>query len=318
MNFLIIGSTGFIGQALLKSLRAYKDFRITTVTREPLTPEYSEYNHVIPHFTSDTDWSVILKDIDVVIYLAGITNSKYSDRQDAFEDLLEVNSKSPINLARQASVNNVRRFIYLSTIKVNGEQSFDTPFTSIPSKIPTDPYGLSKFRAEQGLLYVSEQTKLEVVLIRPPLVYGPGVKGNMHSLMSSIDKGWPLPLGSVKNKRSLVSLDNLLSLIILCTTHKSAANNTFLVSDDQDISTPALITGLANLMGKPARLVPIPQAALVFAFSVLGKKSVADRVCGNLQVNISEAKDLLGWLPIVTLDESLKKMVDARNKHLNK
>lgn len=214
------------------------------------------------------------------------------------------------NLARQAVEAGVRRFVYLSSIKVNGEQTQKgAPFSEEDTPAPEDPYGISKMEAEQGLQRLAAETGLEVVIIRPPLVYGPGVKGNFASMVKLVDKGLPLPLGAVDNKRSLIALDNLVDLIIVCIEHPAAANQVFMAGDGEDLSTTELLRGIACALGKPSRLVSVPEGVLMFGASLFGKKAVARRLLGSLQVDISKARDLLGWQPPVSVEEGLTRTV---------
>jgi len=232
--------------------------------------------------------------------------------QDGFADPLaayrETNVAGTLNLARQAAAMGIKRFVFLSSIKVNGEQTqIGRPFTPNDIPNPTDPYGISKAEAEEGLRQIADQTGMEVVIIRPVLVYGPGVKGNFLSMMRWLNKGIPLPLGAINNARSLVSLDNLVDLIVTCLNHPAAANQTFLVSDGEDVSTTTLLRKTAAAMGKSARLVPVPAHLLELGSAVLGKQEMAQRLCGSLQVEIEKTRRLLGWQPPLTLDEGLLK-----------
>jgi nucleoside-diphosphate-sugar epimerase len=232
--------------------------------------------------------------------------------KDNVSDLLaeyrKVNVDGTLNLVRQAAEAGVRRFIFISTIKVNGEQTLLSKlFTAEDTPAPEDAYGISKMEAEQGLQALAAETGMEVVIIRPPLVYGPGAKGNFASMIKLIEKGLPLPLGAIHNKRSLVALDNLIDLIITCIDHPAAANQVFLAGDDEDLSTTELLQGVARAMGKPARLVPVPVGLLMFGATVVGKKAMAQRLLGSLQVDISKARNLLGWQPPLSVGEGLKR-----------
>lgn len=220
------------------------------------------------------------------------------------------NVDGTLNLARQAAAAGVKRFVFVSSIKVNGESTLPgRAFAEAEAPNPQDAYGLSKYEAERGLRQLSADTGMEVVIIRPPLVYGPGVKANFSSLMRSVQRGWPLPLGAVYNQRSLVSLSNLVDFIVTCITHPKAANATFLVSDGQDLSTTELVRGMAQAAGVPARLLPVPVWALQAGASLLGKGDAVQRLCGNLQVDISKARSLLGWVPPVSVEEGLRRVM---------
>ena len=258
----------------------------------------------------ETLWSTALLDVETVIHLAArvhVMNDTHADPLTAFR---AVNVDGALNLGRQAAAAGVKRFVFVSSVKVNGE--FTLPcqaFTEADEPNPQDAYGQSKCEAEQGLRQIAAETGMEVVIIRPPLVYGPGVKANFASLMRAVQRGYPLPLGSVHNQRSLVALDNLVDFIITCATLPQAANQTFLVSDGQDLSTIELIRGLAHAAGVTARLLPVPVPWLRAVASLLGKADAVDRLCGNLQVDISKARKLLAWTPPVTVDEGLRRAV---------
>jgi nucleoside-diphosphate-sugar epimerase len=204
----------------------------------------------------------------------------------------------------------VKRYVFMSSIKVNGELTQPgLAFTEADTPNPQDPYAFSKHEAELGLRQIAAETGMEVVIIRPPLVYGPGVKANFAALMRAVQKGWPMPLGTIHNHRSLVALDNLVDFIVLCATHPQAANQTFLVSDGQDLSTTELIRGMAQAAGVSARLLPVPIWALQVGATLLGKGDAVQRLCGNLQVDISNARGLLGWVPPVLVAEGLRRAV---------
>jgi nucleoside-diphosphate-sugar epimerase len=217
-----------------------------------------------------------------------------------------VNVDGTLNLVRQAATAGVKRFVFISSVKVNGELTQPgRAFTETDAAAPQDAYGQSKHEAEQGLRQLAADTGMEVVIIRPPLVYGPGVKANFAALMRAVQRGWPLPLGAVHNQRSLVALDNLVDFIVTCITHPQAANQTFLVSDGEDLSTTELVRGMAQAVGVPARLLPVPVWALQAGATLLGKGDAVQRLCGNLQVDISKARNLLGWTPPVSVAAGL-------------
>jgi nucleoside-diphosphate-sugar epimerase len=227
---------------------------------------------------------------------------------DPLSEYRRTNVHGTLNLARQAAASGVRRFIFVSSVKVNGESTvLGRSFR--PDDMPAlqDPYGISKMEAEQGLRQIAAETGMDVVIIRPPLVYGPGVKANFAALMRAVQRSWPLPLGAVHNQRSLVAVGNLVDFIITCTTHPAAANQTFLISDGQDLSTTELVRGMAHAAGVSARLLPVPVPLLRLAGRALGKADAIDRLCGNLQVDISKARTLLGWEPPVSVEEGLRR-----------
>jgi nucleoside-diphosphate-sugar epimerase len=225
---------------------------------------------------------------------------------DPLAEFRRVNTVGTLRLAEQAAATGVKRFVFVSSIGVNGVQtSIGKPFSEATQPKPHNAYALSKWEAEQGLMRIADETGLEVVIIRPPLVYGCNAPGNFGSLMRAVQRGWPLPLGAVHNQRSLVALDNLVDFIVTCITHPQAANQTFLVSDGQDLSTTELVRGMAQAAGVPARLLPVPVWALQAGATLLGKGDAVQRLCGNLQVDISKARNLLGWTPPVSVAAGL-------------
>ncbi len=254
-----------------------------------------------------TDWHLALLNVASVVHCAARVHVMHDAAVDSLAAFRAVNVDGTMNLARQAATAGVKRFVFISSVKVNGESTQPgTAFTEADNPNPQDAYGQSKHEAEQGLRQTALDTGMEVVIIRPPLVYGPGVKANFAALMRAVQRGWPLPLGAVHNQRSLVALDNLVDFIAVCRTHPQAANQTFLVSDGQDLSTTELIRGMAQAAGVPARLLPVPVWALQAGAKLLGKGDAVQRLCGNLQVDMSKATQLLGWVPPVSVDEGLK------------
>jgi len=235
---------------------------------------------------------------------------------DALAEFRRINVDGTNNLARQAAAAGVQRFVFLSSIKVNGESSqLNKPFTASDTPKPNDPYGISKLEAEKALLHIASETGLEVVIIRPPLVYGPGVEANFGSMMRWLDRGIPLPLGSVThNRRSMVAIDNLIDLIVTCLSHPAAANQTFLVSDGEDLSTADLLRRMGKALGKPARLFGVPAEALRLGAVMLGKQSMYQRLCGSLQVDIGRTKRLLDWTPPVSVDEGLRRSAEGTRR----
>ena len=258
--------------------------------------------------TGNTDWVKHLTSINVIIHLAAKLHFTKDVHSDSLSSYRETNVNGTLNLARQAVVAGVRRFIFVSSIKVNGEQTLPgKPFTADDLPAPEDAYGISKFEAEQGLMALAKETGMEVVIIRPPLVYGPGVKGNFASMMKLVKSGIPLPLGAIHNQRSLVAIDNLVNLIVTCIDHPVAANQVFLVSDGEDLSTSDLLRRLAKAAGVSSRLIPVPARWLEMGLNMWGKRLIAQRLLGSLQVDISKTRELLGWVPPVSVDEGLKR-----------
>jgi nucleoside-diphosphate-sugar epimerase len=214
-----------------------------------------------------------------------------------------VNVAGTSAFARQAAAAGVKRFVFLSSVKVNGESG---RYTEADPPAPEDAYGISKHEAEAALRAIAKDTGMDVVIIRPPLVYGPGVRANFLALMRAVSRGIPLPLGAVNNRRSLVALGNLVDFIVTCIEHPAAANETFLLSDGEDLSTTDLIRRLAAAMGRPARLLPVPESVLIAGAALLGRRDIARRLLGTLQVDTSKAGQLLGWVPPITVDEGLR------------
>ena len=307
---LITGATGFVGKALLQRFLADDESRrliVAVRTGEQRWPE-----QVQPIVTGDlnpsTDWSIALEGVAVVFHSAARVHVMEDTEADPLTAFRAVNVDGTLNLARQAAAAGVKRFVFISSVKVNGES---TPpgraFAEADAPNPQDAYGQSKREAEKSLCQLAADTGMEVVIIRPPLVYGPGVKANFAALIRAVQRGWPLPLGAVYNQRSLVALDNLVDFIVTCVSHTQAANQTFLVSDGQDLSTTELVRGMAQAAGVSARLLPVPVWALQAGASLLGKVDVVQRLCGNLQVDISKARSLLGWVPPVSVEEGLRR-----------
>ncbi len=227
---------------------------------------------------------------------------------DPLAEYRRVNVDGTLNLARQTAAAGVKRFVFISSIKVNGEATArGKAFQADGVPAPEDAYGQSKLEAEQGLVKLAAETGIEVVIIRPPLVYGPGVKGNFASMIKLVEKGLPLPLGAINNKRSLVGIDNLVDLVIRCIDHPAAANQVFLAGDGEDLSTTELLRAVGKAMGKPARLIPVPVGLLQFGATLLGKKAMAQRLLGSLQVDISKTCELLDWQPPYTVEEGLRR-----------
>jgi nucleoside-diphosphate-sugar epimerase len=311
MKYLITGANGFVGKALCTEL-ARRDFYVRGAIREPLSSPELSYDVVsVGNIGSETDWTEALKGVGVVVHLAARVHVMRDKAVDPLIEFRAVNAEGTLNLARQAAKTNVQRFVYLSSIKVNGEQTLPgQPFTEQDVPTPLDPYGISKYEAEVGLLKIVQQTGMEIVVIRPPLVYGPGVKANFLSMMHAIYKGIPLPLGAIHNRRSLVALDNLVDLILTCIDHPAAANQVFLVSDGEDMSTTELLQRTAVALGKSVQLLPIPQGLLALGLKMLGKKDLAQRLCGSLQVDINKTRNVLGWRPPISVEEGLRKTAE--------
>jgi len=303
---LITGATGFVGKALSVALQQ-KFAMVRKVSRCSTIDTLEQYVQ-IDDIDQHTDWANALHNVDIAIHLAARVHIMSNEKDGNLAAYRRTNVDGTLKLARQAAQAGVKRFIFLSSIKVSGEQTLGCRLFSaddLPS--PEDPYGISKYEAEEGLLALARETGMELVIIRSPLVYGPGVKGNFASMIKWVQAGWPLPLGAVNNRRSLVSLDNLISLIITCIDHPAAANQVFLASDGEDLSTSDLLRRLADAAGVPSRLIPVPIGVLSAGLSLIGKKAIAQRLLGSLQVDIAKTQKLLGWTPPITVDEGLRR-----------
>lgn len=327
MKVLATGATGFVGQALVDNL-IDSNCDVTALVRELSTKLPKEIKQVAagdlrdwsvkpPSFKDDMEQALF--NIDVVIHLAARVHVMDDSSNNPLTAFRTENHDATMALAKIAAEANVKRFIFISSVKVNGEMTeLKKPFTPEDQFVPDDPYGLSKYEAEQGLLALAKETGMEVVIIRPPLVYGPGVRANFESMMKWLNKGVPLPFGAIHNKRSLVGLDNLVSFITHCIDHPQAANEVFLISDGEDVSTTELLNKVAKSLGKKAWLIPVPVSWMTFAARLIGKEAVANRLFGYLQLDSSKATNLLGWKPVTTMNEQLKKTADAYlNKHMS-
>ena len=318
MRVLVTGANGFIGAALIDSLLLQAAHEVIGACRvSNPNPQISKFE--VRQFNLDGVSDIYLQDIDVVIHTAGRVHIMDDRCSNPLAEFRKINTEGTANLALLAAESGVSRFIYLSSIKVNDEMTRPGhPFTPSDVHVPDDPYGLSKYEAEQGLLVLAKETGMEVVIIRPPLVYGPGVKANFASMLKWMGKPVLLPFGAIHNQRSLVALDNLVSFISLCADREKspqAANQVFLISDGQDVSTTQLLRKVGQVLnlqspsGIKAWLVPVPVSIMTFFAKLLGKGDVANRLFGSLQVDSSKARDLLGWEPVITMDEQLAKMV---------
>lgn len=302
----VTGATGFIGHTLIDEL-SRRESKVKVLLRKNSSNSNFE-NVSLANINGSSDYSHFLNGIDCIIHCAARAHVMDEKSNDPLEEYREVNTKGTLNLARQAVEAGVKRFIFVSSIKVNGESTeIGQPFTAVDKPNPVDAYGQSKAEAEAQLLELSKETGLEVVIIRPTLVYGAGVKANFAALMNLVAKGVFLPFGAINNnRRSLVSVYNLVDLIITCIDHPKAVNQIFLVSDDQDISTTEMIRLMGKALGKPARLIPIPVMCYSLAGRILGKQDIVSRLTGSLQVDISLTKQRLDWTPPYKLLDSFK------------
>lgn len=312
MKVLVTGATGFVGSAVVECLATSSVWQpVQGLRREPVTPPAHPWA-VMGELSPDSDWYEALRGCRAVVHCAARVHVMDNPEADPLATFRRANVQGTLNLAHQAAQAGVSRFVFISSIKVNGEQTArEIPFTAEDEPAPSDPYGISKLEAERGLLSLAEETGMEVVILRPPLVYGPGVKANFASMMSWLDKGVPLPLGAIHNRRSLVSRSNLVGLIVTCLGHPAAANQVFLAGDGEDLSTTELLRRMGQALGKPARLLPVPIKLLELAAGMAGKQAIAQRLCGSLRVDIRKTQQLLGWRPPVSVDEALNETAKA-------
>ena len=304
---LVTGATGFVGRALCERLKGHDALRIAV--RNPVAGAWAEPSDVVQAALDPAqDWRPALEGITTIVHCAARVHVMNDDAADPLREFRRINADGTLRLAAQAAEAGAGRFVFISSIKVNGERTVPgQPFTAAQAPDPIDPYGVSKWEAEQQLRQLSAETGMKLVIIRPVLVYGPGVKANFLSMMKWLYKGVPLPLGAIHNKRSLVSLDNLVDLIVTCIDHPRAANQTFLVSDGEDLSTTELLQRMSQALGKQPRLLPVPAWMLETAAKFAGKQSIAQRLCGSLQDDISYTRERLGWTPPVSVDAALRK-----------
>lgn len=306
---VVTGGNGFVGGALC-SYMTLNGWHVRPVVRECAG---GHSNHLsVGDIGPDTDWASALAGADFVVHCAARVHVMDEDGTRSLDAYRRVNVAGTLNLARQAAAMGVRRFIFLSSVKVNGEATLiDTPFRAGDVPDPQDAYGISKHEAEVGLLEMADATGMEVVIVRPPLIYGPGVKANFAAMMRWLRRGIPLPFGAVTgNKRSFVALDNLLDLLVTCITHPAAANQTFMVSDGHDLSTRDLLCRMGQAMGKSVHLLPVPPVMLKWGANMLGKSNKARRLLGSLQVDIANTYEVLGWVPPISVDEGLRRAAE--------
>jgi len=310
-NILITGYSGFVGKTLVEKLNEYNEFNIIAYgRRQPIS--------IAPNcfFVGDigplSAYQSALSNVNIVIHCAARAHIMNDEVEEPLAEYRKVNTAGTLNLARQAASAGVKRFVFISSIKVNGEHTYmNNPFRADDKLSPQDPYGVSKAEAEEQLKKLSKETGMEVVIIRPPLVYGPGVKANFAVMMRLAATGIPLPLGGIKeNRRSLVSVYNLVDLIVTCISHPGAANQTFLVSDDEDLSTAKMLSELSLALGKSGRMISLPVKLFEVLGKISGKSAIVDRLCGSLQVDISKTKELLDWQPPVSVKEGFARTAE--------
>ncbi len=309
MDVFITGASGYIGSSVVEKCLE-RGFHIKAVVRKRQALDEVIEQVLIADLSLKPDLSVALKGVDVVIHVAARAHILDDSVAEPLAEFRKVNVDGTLNLARQVAEARVKRFVFISSIGVNGNNN-SRLFNESDKPSPQEPYAFSKYEAEQGLLCLAQKTDMEVVIIRPPLVYGFNAPGNFGSVMKWVNKRIPMPFGAIRNQRSFIALDNLVGFIIHCIDHPKAANEVFLISDGEDVSTTQLLKKVTKSFGKRTFLLPIPVSWMTFSAKMIGKADVANRLFGSLQVDSSKARDLLGWKPVVTMDEQLKKIADA-------
>ncbi|HWX00133.1 SDR family oxidoreductase [Collimonas sp.] len=301
---LITGANGFVGSALCAELRHRGTPVVASVRRKEFDAQYE-----IGDITANTNWKSALEGCDTVFHLAARVHLMNDTSNDPLASFRATNVDATLNLAQQAAEANIKRFVFASSVKVNGEETFNKPFLASDDPHPVDPYGQSKLEAEIALKELSLSSGMEVVIIRPPLVYGPGVRANFLRLMQLVQWNVPLPLGAIHNARSMVSLDNLVDFLVICGQHPNAAGEIFMVSDDNDVSISQLLRLIASAMGKKIFLPPIPSKLIEVCAGISGKTAIANRLLGSLQVDIEHTKLTLNWQPVESLQQAIAKTV---------
>ncbi len=304
MKILVTGANGFLGRFITKEFSRYSNDIISA------TRSISNDSFAVGEINENTNWTDVLTGCDVVVHLAARVHQMHDDSPNPLLEFRRVNTEGTLNLARQAKKSGVKRFVFISSIKVNGEES-DFPYAEMSEPNPSDAYAISKWEAEQGLNELCLDGGMEIVIIRPPLIYGLGVKANFGSMIKWVKRGIPLPFGSIHNKRSMVAVENLVDFIMLCADRSKspkAANETFLISDGVDVSTTELLNNVRAAYGAKTPLVPVPESLINFGLNLVGKSDLSSRLLGSLTVDISKARNLLGWKPKIDMLTQLRKM----------
>lgn len=307
MNVLVTGAGGFVGRALCAQLAA-GGFRVrgTVRGREPVRDITGITSVATGPLEKFTGWASLLDDTEVVVHLASAAHGAVKGAGNSISELRKINVDVTHDLADAACGAGVRRLVYISSVKVNGEGR-EEPYTEQDDPAPEDAYGMTKHEAERALVKIGREAGLEVVILRPPLVYGPGVKANFLKLLKLVDRGIPLPLANVKNRRSFIFIENLVDAVIACVENPKAAGRTYLVSDGEDVSTAGLIRRMADALGRPARLFPLPGRILRLAGGLTGQQESVKRLLGSLTVSTDRIKEELGWSPPCAMTDGLKK-----------
>lgn len=308
LRILVTGATGFVGAPLSRKL-VEAGHSVRGTQHGPRRVPVDVVPVPIGDIGPETDWRSAVEGVQVVVHLAARVHVMREIASDPLAEFRLVNTAGTERLARQAAAAGVRRMVFVSSIKVNGEETIDSPIRASDPAAPSDAYGVSKWEAEQRLKAVAEETGLDFVVVRPPMVYGPGVQANFLRLLRAVDRGVPLPFRTVRNARSLVFLGNLTDLLARCVEHPGAAGATFLVSDGRDLSTPDLIRAMAEHLGRTARLVPVSPALLKSAGLLLNRGELVRRLVGSLAVDISQTRALLDWEPPIAIDAAMAETV---------
>lgn len=303
---LVTGARGFVGKGVVDRL-ARERFSVRGAVRDAVPDRAAMVDMVsVGDIGPATDWSEALHGVEVVIHLAGRAHVMREHAADPLTEFRRINALGSQRLASMAAHAGVRRLVYVSSIKVNGDVTTDGSFRATDAPRPKDEYAISKYEAEQSLAHIGKQTGLEVVIVRPPLLYGPGVRGNFLSLLEWVDRGVPLPFGSIRNSRSLLGLENFADFLAMCTRHPRAAGETFLISDGEDISTPDLIRALARALYRAPRVFRFPPKLLHLATTLFGGAAQCERLCGSLTIDSSKSRQLLQWQPPFSLEQGLQ------------
>ena len=317
-NILLTGATGFVGNRLLQMLKARGHHCRAAVRRPSSTVDVHAESVVVGDIDAHTDWRKAVAGIEVVVHLAARVHIMHDQADNPLVEFRKINLDGTRSLAEAAVKAGVKRLVYVSSIKVNGEATQGEPFTPQDTPSPSDPYAIAKWEAEKALLEISQASGLEVVIVRPPLVYGPGVKANFHNLIKLVRKRIPLPLAGINNKRTLVALDNLADLLMTCCEHPAAAGHVFLAGDNESVSTAELISKIAKAFGQRPPVFYFPPRLMQWAASLLGKQAVWKRLAGSLEVDISDAKTVMGWQPVTSMDDELKRIAMQMHGNNNK